>query len=172
MTQSCMPCPKGTFSLQGQQNCTVCGKGTSSKAGAASVGGCNTCVDGWCANFGTCSAANGVPSCDCIYMFDDGKRCKGIRNAMLVFLLLLIFAVGVGVLIYCRKTKRRLRRQSHRVNYYEDVIQEKDEELVRHIFEVAECGVLRLLPHYPPPIPVCCARMHTYHARTPSALPA
>ena len=173
LTQSCMPCPKGTFSLQGQQNCTVCGKGTSSKAGAASVGGCSTCVDGWCANFGTCSAANGVPSCDCIYMFDDGKRCKGIRNAMLVFLLLLIFAVGVGVLIYCRKTKRRLRRQSHRVNYYEDVIQEKDEELVRHIFEVAECGVLRLLPHYPPPpIPVCCARMHTYHARTPSALPA
>ena len=165
LTQSCMPCPQGTFSLQGQQNCTACGEGTSSKAGAASVGGCNTCVDGWCANFGTCSAANGVPSCDCIYMFDDGKRCKGMRNAMLVFLLLLIFAVGVGVLVYCRKTKRRLRRQSHRVNYYEDVIQEKDEELVRQIFEVAECCVLRLLPLpclSPSTTPACTRTTRTY----------
>ena len=72
-----------------------------------------------------------VPTCKCNFLFNDGGRCEGVQNIVLMALLFAVLMSACFVAVYCRKVKKRLRRQSQRNSYYEDVIQDKNSELVQ-----------------------------------------
>ena len=81
-----------------------------------------------------------MPTCKCDFLFNDGERCQGVQNIVLMTLLFVVLMSACFVALYCRKVKKRLRRQSRQASYYEDVIQDKNSELVQlQVFSTLAC---------------------------------
>eukprot|EP00040_Diaphanoeca_grandis_P012964 m.65589 g.65589 ORF g.65589 m.65589 type:complete len:1401 (+) comp23578_c0_seq1:82-4284(+) len=133
MAVMCLECGKGTYAEDsGQSTCTPCSSGVTTESTASMLEtDCNTCLDNTCNGHGTCTVKKGIASCNCGVFFDDGEYCNQLQVPAIAGVLAGFVFVAIMMTVCTIRFRKRLKRVQSTANYYEEMVNERDEELVQ-----------------------------------------